>query len=102
MELSDKSLALAIQQPFSCAASSTLICKVCKAVWFDPAASALVVMIAVIADFAVLLDEVLGLTVGVIYFHDVEVENGEGFQHDSIGVRPIGQDSSESTIKSGI
>ena len=41
------------------------------------------------------------MAVGVIYFHDVEVENGEGLEHDSIGVRPVGKDSCEGAIKSG-
>lgn len=88
-------------QQLSLAAGSTLIRKVLAAEGIERSASAQEVTIAIIANFAILLDKILGLAVGVINFHDVEVENGEGLQHDSIGVRPIGKDSCESAVKSG-
>lgn len=42
------------------------------------------------------------MAVGVVYFHDVEVENGEGLEHDAVSVGPIGKNGCEGAVKGGV
>lgn len=79
-------------------ASSTLVTQVIHAESIIGLASSEEISETFIANFAILLDCIALLAIGVVYFHDEEVEDGEGLELDVSSHWPVSQNRHKSAV----